>query len=302
MVQYCTFHLGKVMAVGDPEGRQRVRVEVPGLLGTGKENWTDWIELSGNPMGGTKAEGDEGIWWTMQVGQIVLVGFISGDPFALWCVPGPTVQEEKGRNKQWALKEAKIAGKDKPREATRIKGLKTESGHTLLYDDRGKKEKLALVDWTGSGLYMVGPGKKEDEDEKEDEESKPRKNERRGTKLVATNTSKTVKDLIEGAKYLLGLLDLNGQGIISVAEDGKGRAAFYAAGANGGIGPSILIDAEAPRIYITCGAVQMVFRGDKGDIQVTRALIQELAEKYPVENVISGMRSDLSKAWEEFKE
>jgi hypothetical protein len=302
VVQYCTMHLGKVKCVADPEGRGRVQVEVPGLLGTGKENWTDWIEVTGTPTGGTKAEGDEGIWWPLQVGQIVLVGFISGDPFALYCLPGPTVQDGKGRNKQWAPKEAKKAGKDNPRDATRVRQWKSESGHTLLYDDRGKKEKLSLIDWAGAGLFLVGPGKTEDEEEKEGEESKPRKGERRGMRLVATGTSKTVGELIEGAKYMLGLLDLNGQGVITTAEDGAGKVAFYAATKNGEVGPSLLIDAKANRIYVTCGAVQMVWRGDKGDIQATRILIQELAEKYPVENWITDMRQGLSEAFEEFKE
>lgn len=303
MVQYSTRHLSKVMDVKDPEGRGRVRVLVPGLLSTGKENWSDWIEVTSVPVGGVgKSEGDQGMWWPMGPGQSLMMEFVSGDPFAYGGCPGPACQKGEGSNKQLIPKEAKKAGEDDPRGTTRIRILKAEAGHSLLFDDRGGKEKAALIDWTGSGLYLVGPGKAEDEKEEEGEESKQRKGERRGTKLVGTGTSKSVKDLIEGAKYLLGLLDLNGQGIISTATDGEGKVAIYAAGKNGDIGPSILIDTSAPRIYITCGEVQAVWRGDKGDIQTTRSIIQELEKKYPVENMISSMRSDLSKAFEEFNE
>lgn len=50
--QFTTFHLGVVKKVNDHEGRGRVRVEVPGLRGTGEENWTDWIDVIGSPVGG----------------------------------------------------------------------------------------------------------------------------------------------------------------------------------------------------------------------------------------------------------
>jgi hypothetical protein len=299
VVQYCTFHLAKVKCVADPEGRGRVQVEVPGLLGTGKENWTDWIEVSGNPLGGTKAEGDEGLWWPLQVGQIVMVGFLAGDPFALWCIPGPTVQEEKGRNKQWAPKEAKIAGKKKPREATRIRQLKTEAGHTLIFDDRGKKEKLALVDWTGAGLYIVGPGKKEDEEEQEDEESKPRKNERRGTRLVAAGTAKKPGEICRDGQAFLYQTDLGGQGVASVAGNGAGILALFSTKGFGEIASSIVLDAVNDRIYLTAGETQMQILGDAGHIAVTRQIIKEIPEKAPVEDLIKEIIAAVGKEWEE---
>lgn len=303
IITFCSEHMGVIKDLKDPERRGRVRIEVPGLLSTGKDNWTGWAEGSFLPWGSSNSgDGDEGIFWSPPVGQICQIGFTSGEPTALFWRPGPPVQDGDGENKQLTPKEQQIAGKENPRDATRVRGFKSEAGHTLFFDDRGGKEMFFLVDCWGAGGFSVGPGKIKDEEEKEREESKPRKGERRGTKTVAAQTSGTVKDLIEGAKHILAWLDLNGQGIISVASDGNGVCAVHAAAKNGEVGPSALFDTEKNRIYLTAGEVQIVARGDKGDVQFTRSLIQELDEKYPVEDWIKAMKNGLKERFKEFDE
>lgn len=312
MVQYCTYHLGIVRKVGDPEGRGRVQVEVPGLLGEGQENWTDWIEVLGPPIGGTQHQGDEGIWWPIQPGQIVAVAFMSGDPFALYCVPGPPVQErdskkeeqEKGKEskpKQWVPKEAKRAWRQDPREPVRLRLIKSEAGHTLLFDDRGEKEKAYLVDWTGSGLFWYCPGKDKDERENSQEQSKPRKGKRREQRLVVTGTAEKPSTLMKSGRHAIACLDLIGQGILQECGDDGGTIQFATRDKDGKIGPSIVLDAKQNRIYLTAGAVQIQVRGDKGDIVVTRQEVVQ-STKVPVEDAIQKLYDELKEAYKEMSE
>jgi len=302
--QQCTFHLGVVKDVKDPEGRGRVRVECPGLLGKGKKNWTPWAEVFANPIGSNNSgDGDEGIWWPLQHGQIVGVGYLTGDPFAYFVIPGPPCQEKPEAGTQLTPEEAKkIGGKEKPRERTRLNIVKTESGHTLFFDSRGKKEKMFLVDWTGSGLFVSAPGKKQDEEEKEGEESKPRKGERRGTKLVVTGTAKKPSEILRDGSMLMGLLDLIGQGIIQFATDGRGMVAVFATKGPGQIGPSLVLDSQKDNAYVTAGDVQIQILGEKGHIRVTRQIVKEAAKKVPVEDAIQAMLAGLGAEFKELSE
>jgi hypothetical protein len=304
MVTFLSFHPGIIRQVADPEKRGRVKVEAPGIFGEGKKSWTGWIPFA-SPQAGSnnKGGGDEGCWIPPQVGQGVLVAFMAGDRLAPFCIPGPRfLVEPDGENQQMLPKEQKIAGKQNPRAATRVYVIKDEAGNTLLFDHRGKKEKVALVDWTGAGLSLVAGGKTEDEQEKEKEESKPRKGKRRGLRLVATGTSPKPSEITESGKAYLMLADLLGQGVISVAEDGRGRVAIYAATKNGEIGPSILLDAEKPAIYLTAGKTQLQVDGKAGHVAVTRGIIKEIEKPAPVEDAITGFRQAVQTAFEEFKE
>jgi hypothetical protein len=303
MVQYSTDHHSKVVDVKDPERRGRVRVFVPGLLGEGKENYSDWIEMGGSLVGGVgKSEGDQGIWWPAQFGQSVMMSFPSGDPFAYFAVPGPPCQKEEKEGTQLIPKEAKIAGKDDPRGATRVRLIKSEAGHTIFFDDRGKKEKLAVMDWTGAGLFFVSPGKDEDEKEKEGEESKERKGKRRGTKSAAIGNAEKPSKICRDDVHIMSMLGLMQAGHIQVATDDYGHAAFFVRTKDGKIGPSVFLDGKNMRIYLTAGEAQLQIRGDKGDIAVTRQIIKELPKKNPVEKAIEIFLQMQSKEFEEFKE
>lgn len=303
VTQYCSFHLGKVVKVGDPEGRLRVKVTIPGLLGKGKKNWTGWVERGGGlPIGGTNAEGDEGFWKSLQAGQAVMVGFASGHPNVMWLLPGPPCQKGKGSNKQLIPKEAKIVGKNNPRDATRLEIWKDQAGNTVLMDCRGKKEKFAVMNWLGEGIFFVCPGKDEDEKDKDDEEDKPRKGKRRGMKSVANGTAPKPSEICRDGFSILSLLGLVAQGQIQTATDDYGLRAEFVRGKDGKIVASVLLNGKLPRIYLTCGEVQLQVRGDKGDIAVTRQEIKELDKKDPVEDVIEQLLELQKKEFEEFKE
>jgi len=304
MNQFLSFHDATVKDVKDPWGVGRVRCECPDLLGKGKKNWTGWVQVIGAPIGGgDESKGDQGAWLPLQPQQTVYLGFLSGHPQALFAIPGPPYQQGqktgKDRNKQLTPLEVKTAGKNNPRDATRLRILKSEAGHTLLFDDRGQREKLALIDSLGAGLFMSGPGKDEDEQESEGEESKPRKGKRRGTKMVATGTSESVKDATKDGHYYMGLMDANGGGIWHYAGDGKGILAIFAATENGKIGPSILFDAEKKNTFISSGPVQLVLAGEKGWVTSTHMLLKA-SKRADVETCIEGLARGVKNAFSEF--
>jgi hypothetical protein len=270
--QYCTHHLGIVKSLSDPKKRGRVCVEVPGLIGEGEENWTAWVEMSGNNVGSNVGKGDEGIWWPAQVGQTVLVGFISGDPFVLWAVPGPPVNDGKK-----PMIPSEPRSYEKEREVTRCRVLKSEAGHTLLMDDNGKKEILGLMSWTGAGLIFLEGGKEEDEQEEPLKESKPRKGERREIKNIWEGTSKKPSELLEDKKSYIALTDLNGQGIIMTGDDEKGGQVAVYARKKPDEDPTIsfVMDTDKNELIITCGKAQIIMKGETGKIYSTSQIIKE---------------------------
>lgn len=276
LLKASTFHLGRVKDLKDPDGRGRVRLEVTSLLGDGKEHWSGWVEPMAHHIGSSRREGDCGIWWQPVVDQFVLVGFLNGDYDAPFYIPGPAWQKELTQISPLIPKEVKNVILADLRQGTRVRVFKTEAGHTLLMDDNGKMEKLALVDWTGSGLYLVAPGKEEDEKEQPGSGSKFRKNqETRETRLVALGTSKKPSEILSGNTHYLSLLDLNGQGLSCIAKDDEGMVSIKAAKNNGEVGPSIVLDAKNNRIFLTAGNTQLQILGDMGKIMVTRQIIQE---------------------------
>ena len=99
--QACSLHLGIVRDVRDPEGRGRVRVEVPGLNSVGNENWLNWCEVIGVPQGAIYDDGDAGMWWPMLPGQAAYVGFLSGDYLQPYCIPGPAWAEKPRPEEAW---------------------------------------------------------------------------------------------------------------------------------------------------------------------------------------------------------
>ena len=301
--QYCNFHLGVVKNVADPMGRGRIKVEIPGLLNEGKENWTEWLEVSNNPVGTSKGDGDVGMWWPVEPGSAVLVGFIAGDPFALWALPAPPCQTSRSPNTQKVPLEPKARTKEAPRKGTRCKIIKSEAGHTMLMDDNGKSELFALLNWTGSGLAISGPGKIEDDPETEDEESKIRKNERRGVRNVFSGTSKKPSQICNGNIEYLGLLDLHAQGILTKADDENGGVVTLCARkSDGSVGPSIVLDGKNDAVFISVGKTQIQMFGDspgpiKQRIFVTKQMIMQ-SKFAEVKEYFSGILNKLKKAFE----
>lgn len=288
--QFCNFHPGVVKNLKDPEDRGRVMVECPGLLGSGRSNWTCWVEMGGISVGSSKDVGDEGDWWLPQVGQCVLIGFVAGYPDALWYIPGPPCSDG---GKEQIPKEPK-SYKD-GRKSSRCRIRKSEAGHTLLMDDNGKSELFVTMSWTGCGFIAHEPGKEEDDKESPEEESKPRKGERRGTKTVWSGTAKKPSELIEGGKGYYGWNDLQGNGMLTKADDKNGGLLILKAHkSDGSVGCSFVMDPENETCYVTGGKTQVQVRGDVSRVYFTTAMIWEA----PFES----MSKAISSIWSKLKD
>ncbi len=277
ILQGASCHVGVVKDLKDPLRKGRVRVEIRSLLEDGDyRNWSNWCEMSWLPMGGSAGNGDMGMWWCPVPKELVTVAFPGGDYYASPIVfPFSAWNASKDDKSEMIPAEAKVYSDNDVRQGTRIRLLKSEAGHTLLMDDNGKAETLALLDWTGAGHFSVAPGQTEDQQEQKNDESKYRKGEVRGVKSVMAGTSWKPSELIAGGVAITGEVDLNGQGIYRWAQDDKGRVMILSAKENQDIGPSIILDADNNCIILTAGETQFVVNGAAGLLQGTRHIIQE---------------------------
>ena len=289
-------HFGIVMSTADPQARGRVLIECPSIYGTGQENWTTWAEYCGNSIGSKDGKGDMGMWWPAKVGQCVLLGWEGGNPERPFCFPGPA-WGNKDKSAQIPY-EPKSADKD----ANKVFALKSEAGATLCFDDRGKGETTMLVDWTGQGHFFIAPGKTEDEQGGAPcAASKPRKGLTRGKKTVFSQNSGTPGALVQGGVAAMGHLDLNGQGIVTLAKDGEGKVLIFSNKQLGEPGPSIILDAKDDMILLTAGETQLKIDGKAGAIYVTKQMIWEMPY-IPIVDFVNGVLDFIKAAFKKYNE
>ncbi len=274
--QAYNLHIAVVKDVKDPQKRGRVRVECTSVLhDQGEKNWSDWaFPCGGFPVGSRTGTGDFGMWWPSIPGEQVGFGFLGGDYRWPIVLPFTAFKAEPQDDKSERIPlEAKAISDEDIREGTRIRELKSEAGHTLLFDDRGGKEKAFLLDWGGSGWFSIALGKVEDDKEKEREESKPRKGETRGVKSVMAQTSKKPGELLKGPQ-VMGHWDLNGNGFCSMAQDGAGNFIITAGTELGKDECYGVFMAAGPKIVIGAGEVQIQIDGKAGHVYTTSTIIQ----------------------------
>ena len=166
----------------DPERLGRCRLEVPAVLGVGNENWSDWAWPC-FPYGGND---DVGMFLVPEEGASVWAEFEGGDPqYPIWSGvwlarsnPGEQPEESKRlcstvtcRDCEDKCEHASDASDKKehgkfhghpPYYCPRRKVLvKTETGHTIVMDDRDEEEFLKIIDRAGQVLHMYCPVKAE---------------------------------------------------------------------------------------------------------------------------------------------
>lgn len=297
MQQFLSLHPGVVKSVADPEGRGRVQIECAGLLGPGQKNWTCWVEQCANPVGSVLKDGDEGDWWPMQAGSACLIGFVCGSPKVMFALPGPPAADGAEQ-----LMPAEPKSYNDGRKITRCRIRKSEAGHTLIMDDNGKSELLALLTWTGAGFVAHEPGKEEDEQESPDQESKPRKGPRRGVKSVAGGDAPKPSEVIEGGVGYYGWADLMGNGMFTCATDeGRNKLVLKAHKKDGSVGCSLVFDPENETVLISGGKTQIQILGDVDRIFGTKIMI--LKTKFiEVADFIKGITDKLKERMQKYKE
>lgn len=290
-----TLHQGTIARTDSKMRDGRVQVELTGALGEGKENWTPWIEFIGNTASSGNAKTASGIWWPPNEGDIVYVGFKDGDYLQPYAVPGPIWSQKPEPNQSNLQSEVKTVGKKEngAREATKVRSIRDESGNTLFFSSIGGKECAYLVDTWGQGVYMVAPGKQTDPKEKEGEKNKHREAFTREDKSVATQTAPKPGEVLKSKEAVMGLLGLNGGGLMVYSGDGKGSITLQASNANGETnGPSIFLDSKNSAIILTAGDTQLVINGQKGQVEVTKQVVQE-KPKIDVETTIKNHKNFL---------
>lgn len=159
----------------DPERLGRVRMEIPAVLGTGRDNWSEWAYPC-FPYGGNN---DMGFFIVPEQGASVWAEFEGGivqHPIwaGVWLAmsnPGEQPEESKREcNEPTCLDcEDKLEHKSHPHEDKEHKKyhqhppyscprfrvlMKTEAGHTILCDDKDESECLKIIDRAGQGLHF----------------------------------------------------------------------------------------------------------------------------------------------------
>ena len=162
----------------DPERLGRCRLEIPAVLGTGKEHWSDWASPC-FPYGGNQ---DIGVFLVPEEGASVWAEFEGGDvQYPIWTGvwlaksnPGEQPEEAKRLCSQAKCLDcedkADHAGNPLDnKEHGKFHGhpdyycprrkvlLKTETGHTIVADDKDEEEFLAILDRGGQMMRFECP-------------------------------------------------------------------------------------------------------------------------------------------------
>jgi len=284
-----------VKTEGDPLNRSRVKVCCPTLWGEGEENWSNWLDVAGTPIGSGKLKGDAGIHWPCLPGQRVLVGYSNGDPLTQFVVPAGIWSSASKSGKQEMPLEAKHAADNG--EAHKINIIKTEAGHTLAFNNVAGKEGMFFVDWTGQGLYMTAFSNGEDKTAGANEATYSREAETRLARLTIDGTSKEIDEITKDGKAGISICGLNGMGFHLLAgKDGNSFVVTLGKGKDGKPGPSFVMSGkEGGSIVITAGEAQAVFNGKDGAIQVTKQLIDQ-AVKVEVEKQVEEIKKSFKES------
>ena len=162
----------------DPEGRGRVRMEVPAVLGSGPDHWSDWAWPC-FPAGGMP---DSGMFFVPQEGACVWAEFEGGDSrYAIWsgvwygghegdmpseacrtcdtatCLDCEDRLDHEGDAEH--TKNPRLHGHPPYSCGRRVVLFKSETGHTIIMDDKDGHEVLELIDRGGQLIRMTAPVK-----------------------------------------------------------------------------------------------------------------------------------------------
>jgi len=275
-----TCHFGYVTKIeGDPLKKGRCRLCIPSVFGEGEENWTNYVEILGTPTGSTKNKGDVGFHIPPAVGQQVMVFFKNGDPLQPVAIPAGYWSEEAKAGEQMMPKEVKNAADDDKQHL--VTTLKTPAGHNLYFGDETGKELARFQHAAGFGLNLMGGIKGSEPSQSEKDATNYRTANKRGDECVGCETAKKPGEIFKDGNSIIQLAGQNGSGL-SIVDDGQGGTLLLSTHQTNGSeqGPSIYMSTkEGGLILLTVGNVQLQIRGAKGDIKVTKQVIQEAVKE-----------------------
>jgi len=275
-----TFHLAYVVQNhGDPLTRGRVRVCCPSLYGEGREEWTNWVDISNAHIGSSENNGDVGIHWPAMPGQLVLLGFKAGDEWCPFVIPGPIWSNDAKAGEQLMPKEVKNAADEDKQHL--VNTLKTQAGHNVYFGNETGKELARFQHAAGFGLNLIGGIKGSEPSQGKEEPTKYRTANMRGDECVGCETAKKPGEIFKDGKSIVQLAGQNGSGL-SIVDDSEGGTLLLSTHQTNGSeqGPSIYMSTkEGGLILFTVGDTQLQIRGNKGDIKVTKLPVQECSKE-----------------------
>jgi hypothetical protein len=216
----------------DPEGRGRVRMEIPAVLGAGPDRWSDWAWPC-LPAGGSP---DQGVFFVPQEGATVWAEFEGGDSrypimAGVWYGGQPGDQPLEACRTCAAATcldcEDKLQHADDPEHARHPSGhghppyscqrrtvlYKSETGHTIIVDDKDGFETLELIDRGGQMIRLTSPVRPELQEGN---------TLARGDRRASEGTQLTVDQMTDsGAK--IEIFDLAGQTVVMESSETRTR-------------------------------------------------------------------------------
>lgn len=264
----------------DPERLGRVRMEVPAVLGIGEESWSDWAWPC-FPYGG---HDDLGMFLVPEEGASVWAEFEGGNPqFPIWSgvwIAGSNPGEQPKESARTCSSADCKDCEDKadhlanpqdhaehkkyhahpPFYCPRMKVLlKSETGHTILCDDKDGKEVLKLLDRGGQTLEMTAP-------------VKPTKQNgnalRRGEADAFKHSGLNLKSHIVDGKAHIALVDLSNQELRLEAWQDEEKVHILSGDSGGSRWQKVLLDTTKGRerliLFGLCGKQKVVINSAKG--------------------------------------
>ena len=269
----------------DPERLGRARLEIPAVLGIGQPNWSEWAAPC-FPYGGNE---DSGMFYVPEVGASVWAEFEGGQAqhpiwSGVWLAKSnPGEQPEEG--KRTCASPTCLDCEDKLERATcrpddlehkkyhghppyscpRMKVLmKTETGHTILADDRDGTECLRILDRAGQGFTMEARVKPA---------VQAGNAQRRGTRTAEAGDQLALASQIVGRRARIEFSDLSRQGVLLEAWQDKEKIHILSCDAARGRWQKILIDTtkgrEVVRIWGLNGLQHIVVDSSAGKENIT---------------------------------
>ena len=286
-----------VKVEGDPLELNRYRCCVPTLYGEGEQNWTNWVHKAGFSNSSASYNGDVGVHWPSTPGEMGLYAFQQLNPVKGFYIPLGTVSEEPKAEKSTIIKEVKSA--NKKNEGHMHYYMKTPSGHTLAFTDKVGDEGVAVMHASGQGLFISGGFKGSNPSQSEKQETKVRTADVRGDKSVVTQTADSPSKVFKEGQGTVMLLGQNGSGINVVDTKSGGTVLISTHKASGSSdGPSIYMSTEeGGLILLTAAGAQLQIRGAKGDIKVTKQVIQEAVKEDVEGKFTSKLKSYAQSFW-----
>ena len=286
----------------DPERLGRCRLEIPAVLGTGRDNWSDWAWPC-FPYGGND---DVGVFLVPEEGASVWAEFEGGDlQYPIWSGvwlarsnPGEQPEEAKrlcsepacldcgdkpvpGQRRRDEAEHKKHHGHP-PYYCPRLKVLlKTETGHTIAADDRDGWEFLEIVDRAGQIFHMDCRVKRE---------VQAGNSRRRGTRDAGRGDQLDIATDIEGQRAKIEITDLCRQYVRWDAWKDREKIHIQSCDRTRARWQKILVDTtkgrEKIRLWGLCGAQEIVIDSTAGAEMIR---LTDKAGQVVVMNAAAGM-------------